>query len=1060
MPTTFELVKLQDHAYTVAKALNAGLPLPQDGPDALNWTLMRDIPLDRLRDKASGYNAAVYFNAAGEFVIVHVGSEEFRDFAVDAGIARGVLPKAQLDAANNLVSDLREGFPDAPIWQTGHSLGGLLAELSTAYQLTKYLDRNIYALTIASPGGRQFMKEIGADPDLDYKSRIMSIYRAMDPVRMGESIGTEIRLGDGPTFCQWYGQTIIRFPQVGVGLIASHVRADHLLGNYESALSQRDFELPPAAGRAVNTSLADMQSLFGSLGSLGGQRTGDVVIELEQQRIVGPRLLGGEATSSDPLTILQGSLGPNPFGDASRLVVDDLILNSTDRIHTPLTLSLFTDDDRSVLEQLRDEGVLEPGLGSTEINTSPTSAQELALAVNSTSLTGSSGDSSRAGAPTTDINDSSPVAVAALAGLDGAVPVDTSRIVTDIVPPPAVDVGAPSTSGSSDPSSDASTLSISTGASSSSDGGSSTTGFGFVPLTPELPTPGVLEPPPPSPAAGPPDLGLVAHSPPPPPPDFGPPDLALGAPSPLPPAPVPAEPPPPSGPPPVDEIWFPDPMPVPMIAPPPPSLPPLVYEPPPIFYQPPPIFSQPPPVVYEPPPVFYEPPPIFYEPPPVFSEPSPIFYEPPPIFYNPPPISFDFSGGFSFFGFPLVVDLDGAGLDLVSLATSTTSFDMDGDGVRNRTGWVGPDDGLLVEDFNHDGKIGDINEISFSRFGEPGATDLEGFAAAFDSDHNGVFDPRDQGFGEVQVWRDANQDGQTDRGELKSLADWGITAIGMERKDSEVPEALDGRGNILFGTSSFTRADGSVGTVGDVAFAFLSGASQGPQAQKDEAAGGTGKAGLAGAAGQDRLRGGPGDDPTQGELGFGLDPLGEASRGPTVDPHDPNGRHESETVQSVDGSALSDSSVMDPAVKPTGAAGDDTLTETATLDQSLRSSAFRLETGSQGATEAGSLLFTGITGGKPISPTGPLGSEGSTVGPPTEGGAKDQNQPVPALETAKGDVLRAQQVEQLVQAMAAFGTPPLSGQAGLTVADPQSPLEANLAAALEPTASPTNSVRT
>ena len=45
MPTTFELVKLQDHAYTVAKALNAGLPLPQDGPDALNWTLMRDIPL-------------------------------------------------------------------------------------------------------------------------------------------------------------------------------------------------------------------------------------------------------------------------------------------------------------------------------------------------------------------------------------------------------------------------------------------------------------------------------------------------------------------------------------------------------------------------------------------------------------------------------------------------------------------------------------------------------------------------------------------------------------------------------------------------------------------------------------------------------------------------------------------------------------------------------------------------------------------------------------------------------------------------------------------------------
>src|SRR5207244_8871947 len=99
--------------------------------------------------------------------------------------------------------------------------------------------------------------------------------------------------------------------------------------------------------------LAVVQSRVGALGSLGCQRTGDVVIELEQQRIVGPRLLRSEATSSDPLTILQGSLGPNPFGDASRLVVDDLILNSTDRIHTPLTLSVFTEVDRSVLEQLQ-----------------------------------------------------------------------------------------------------------------------------------------------------------------------------------------------------------------------------------------------------------------------------------------------------------------------------------------------------------------------------------------------------------------------------------------------------------------------------------------------------------------------------------------------------------------------------------------------------------------------------------------------------------------------------------------------------------------------------------
>src|SRR5438445_11428831 len=71
------------------------------------------------------------------------------------------------------------------------------------------------------------------------------------------------------------------------------------------------------------------------------------------------------------------------------------------------------------------------------------------------------------------------------------------------------------------------------------------------------------------------------------------------------------------------------------------------------------------------------------------------------------------------------------------------------------------------------------------------------------------------------VWQDANQNGQTDAGELKSLTDLGITSIGLDRRSPASVETASALDNFLFGTSTFTRADGSVGSVGDVALGFV-----------------------------------------------------------------------------------------------------------------------------------------------------------------------------------------------------------------------------------------------
>ncbi len=53
---------------------------------------------------------------------------------------------------------------------------------------------------------------------------------------------------------------------------------------------------------------------------------------------------------------------------------------------------------------------------------------------------------------------------------------------------------------------------------------------------------------------------------------------------------------------------------------------------------------------------------------------------------------------------PMVIDLDGDGLELTRLETGT-HFDIDIDGFAEKTAWVGKDDGLLARDLNGNGAV-------------------------------------------------------------------------------------------------------------------------------------------------------------------------------------------------------------------------------------------------------------------------------------------------------------------------------------------------------------------
>lgn len=157
---------------------------------------------------------------------------------------------------------------------------------------------------------------------------------------------------------------------------------------------------------------------------------------------------------------------------------------------------------------------------------------------------------------------------------------------------------------------------------------------------------------------------------------------------------------------------------------------------------------------------------------------------------------------------PIIIDLDGDGVEISY--GETVEFDIDGDGYIERTSWVGANDGFLVIDLDEngllrddsgdivagDGEITHANEIVFSRWANSEVTDLQALAEARDEDNNLIFDTNADGvlnesddlWTRFYIWRDENQNGTSDDGELIALSDvvlvtdveTGQTSVGID----------------------------------------------------------------------------------------------------------------------------------------------------------------------------------------------------------------------------------------------------------------------------------------
>ncbi|TAN52739.1 MAG: DUF2974 domain-containing protein [Methylococcaceae bacterium] len=156
---------------------------------------------------------------------------------------------------------------------------------------------------------------------------------------------------------------------------------------------------------------------------------------------------------------------------------------------------------------------------------------------------------------------------------------------------------------------------------------------------------------------------------------------------------------------------------------------------------------------------------------------------------------------------PLVLDLDGDGLELSARSSVSVKFDIDGDGFAEPTAWVYGGDGLLALDGNANGTIDDVTEL----FGGNGSS---GFAELATHDANGDqrIDLNDAAWTELKVWKDGDADGVTDAGELLTLEQAGIAAIDL---GSVAASTQSLSANPLAATGNYIRADGSTGLMAD-----------------------------------------------------------------------------------------------------------------------------------------------------------------------------------------------------------------------------------------------------
>jgi hypothetical protein len=154
---------------------------------------------------------------------------------------------------------------------------------------------------------------------------------------------------------------------------------------------------------------------------------------------------------------------------------------------------------------------------------------------------------------------------------------------------------------------------------------------------------------------------------------------------------------------------------------------------------------------------------------------------------------------------PIVLDLDGKGVETISASKSRAIYDFDGDGIGDDTSWIGKTEAFLFIDRNGDGTVSGAGELSFVDDVPNATSDLAGLVA-FDSNGDGKLSAGDARFDDLGLWVDRNGNGTVEKGEVNTLAEAEVASLDLQGTAAEGTTAF---GEVaIVNVGNYTTADG------------------------------------------------------------------------------------------------------------------------------------------------------------------------------------------------------------------------------------------------------------
>jgi Ca2+-binding RTX toxin-like protein len=156
-------------------------------------------------------------------------------------------------------------------------------------------------------------------------------------------------------------------------------------------------------------------------------------------------------------------------------------------------------------------------------------------------------------------------------------------------------------------------------------------------------------------------------------------------------------------------------------------------------------------------------------------------------------------------GLPILLDLDGDGIQITELDRSTRFVDG-GKGLLHRTAWAATGNGVLFFDPDGRNAITEERQYVFTAWNPTASGDLEALRSIWDTNGDGKLTAADAEFAKFKVLV-TNADGSTT---VMTLAQLGITEINLTADATNIvlPD-----GSAITGQTTFTRSNGTTGTV-------------------------------------------------------------------------------------------------------------------------------------------------------------------------------------------------------------------------------------------------------